>query len=276
MEKAQELSRSRWPLATGWNRLVAPASVTSPSLRAPLERPLVILALLFALSLWTIFNVDRPIAIWMRAFPEELSALANHITRLGAGVEVLVGSGALLILLAFLPRARLRRRIVVGANAVVAAAGFVFLSVAGGGLAVLITKYSIGRARPAVSQGEDPLDFQVFALNPNYAAFPSGHATTAGAMAMALALVFPRFRSIFISIGILISLSRQLVGVHWPSDTIMGWAVGVGFTFWLAHIFARRRLLFVYSEDGSLRPRLAGMPLVSLLLRNARRTAAPG
>lgn len=276
MEKAQEFSRSRWPFATGWNRLVAPASVTPPSLRAPLERPLVILALLFALSVWTIVNIDRPIAIWMRAFPEELSALANHITRLGAGVEVLVGSGALLILLAFLPRARLRRRIVVGANAVVAAAAFIFLSVAGGGLAALITKYSIGRARPGVSQGEYPLDFQVFALNPDYAAFPSGHATTAGAMAMALALVFPRFRSIFISIGILISLSRQLVGVHWPSDTVMGWAVGVGFTLWLAHVFARRRLLFVYSADGTLRPRLAGMPLVSLLLRNARKTTTPG
>jgi undecaprenyl-diphosphatase len=43
--------------------------------------------------------------------------------------------------------------------------------------------------------------------------------------------------------------------MHWMSDTLMGWAVGAAFTYWLAHIFARRGLMFTYDEFGRLKPR---------------------
>ena len=228
---------------------------------------MIVVAILAVLSFWTMNTVDRPLAIWMRGFPEDLSTLAHTITRFGEGVEVLLVSGLILISLALVPVTRWRRRRMVGANAFAAGAAFIFLSVAGGGLLALISKYIIGRSRPDVTAGENPLYMQPFVFHSDYAAFPSGHAATAGAMAMALALVFPYLRSVLIPLGVLIALSRQMVGVHWPSDTLMGWAVGVGFTLWLAHIFARRRLLFAYASDGTLARRRGVLPLVSLFRR---------
>src|SRR5690606_31027346 len=96
-----------------------------------------------------------------------------------------------------------------------------------------------------------------------------------GAMALALALVFPRWRAGLIAIGALICISRQLVGMHWPSDTLMCWGVGIGFTYWLAHVFARRGLLFRYDEEGFLRRHPARIGhLFAGLARDVRLTSA--
>ncbi|MBB3659986.1 membrane-associated phospholipid phosphatase [Rhizobium sp. BK650] len=46
-------------------------------------------------------------------------------------------------------------------------------------------------------------------------------------------------------------------GEHWASDTLMGWAIGVAFALWIAHAFARRRLVFGYGLDGKLYPHKA-------------------
>lgn len=47
-----------------------------------------------------------------------------------------------------------------------------------------------------------------------------------------------------IALGVSICLSRQMIGAHWTSDTMTGWAIGVAFAFLLAHQFARRQLVF--------------------------------
>ncbi|WP_244430599.1 hypothetical protein [Rhizobium sp. CF142] len=45
-----------------------------------------------------------------------------------------------------------------------------------------------------------------------------------------------------------------MIGAHWASDTMMGWAIGAAFTFWLAHQFARRQLVFRYEPERRLIP----------------------
>jgi len=126
--------------------------------------------------------------------------------------------------------------------------------VAGGGLLDSLLKNMIGRARPELLQTNGAFYFRPFAFHADFASFPSGHSATAGAMAMSLALVFPRLRPVFMPAGVLICLSRQWVGAHWASDTLMGWGVGIAFTLWLAHAFASRQLLFAYGSDGHLCP----------------------
>ena len=73
-------------------------------------------------------------------------------------------------------------------------------------------------------------------------------------MAMSLALAFPALRPFVIPLGVLICLSRQMIGAHWVSDTLMGWGLGVAFALWLAHVFAHRKLLFTYNAQGRLTP----------------------
>ena len=70
--------------------------------------------------------------------------------------------------------------------------GFVFVSVGGAGLIANLTKYILGRARPKLFETTGPLDFQLFAFDPDYASFPSGHATNIFALATVLGILWPR------------------------------------------------------------------------------------
>ncbi|NKJ04472.1 phosphatase PAP2 family protein [Rhizobium sp. SG741] len=238
----------------GLRRFFAAPTLTPPANRAFLERPIVIISIFLALSLLVMITADYPLGVWMKSFPEQLRGTAKWISSFGTGLLVLSFSGALLIFAILAPAHKLRKSARTGADLVATAAAFVFLSVAGGGLVDSLAKNIIGRARPELLQTNGAFYFRPVAFHADFASFPSGHSATAGAMAMSLALVFPRLRPIFMPAGVLICLSRQWVGAHWASDTLMGWGVGIAFALWLAHAFARRRLLFTYGSDGRLCP----------------------
>lgn len=57
--------------------------------------------------------------------------------------------------------------------------------------------------------------------------FPSGHAATAFAFAVGLSWVFPRGKAIFFGLATLAGIQRLVSNSHWPSDVIVGAAVGV-------------------------------------------------
>lgn len=98
-------------------------------------------------------------------------------------------------------------------------------AVAISGFIASLTKNMIGRARPSTG---DPqvFEFTALAFQAGWAAFPSGHATTATACAVALATIFPRHAFAWLSIGILASLSRAFIGVHWLTDCLAGMVLG--------------------------------------------------
>ncbi len=231
----------------------APAT-KPPANRAFLERPIVIIVIFLVLSLLVMWTADYSLGIWMKSFPAQLRGIAKWISSLGTGLLVLSFSGALLIFAILAPAHKLRKSMRTGADLIATAAAFVFLAVAGGGIVDSLAKNIIGRARPELLDTNGAFSFRPLAFHADFASFPSGHSATAGAMAMSLALVFPRLRPVFIPVGVLICLSRQWVGAHWASDTLMGWGVGVAFSLWLAHAFARRRLLFAYDSNGRLCP----------------------
>lgn len=260
----------RQRFGAGWSRLRSAPRYHLQLRPVPLENPAIILMLFLVLSVPLMMGSDYPVGRWMQQFPEELQPFAHTVTDLGEGVQVLVASGALLLLGLLAPVALWRRRVAVGVSALTAGAAFVFLSVAGGGLAALMLKYAIGRARPSLLDTHGNLHFQPFAMHSDFSAFPSGHSATAAAMAVSLALVFPRLRALFLATGVLICASRQFVGMHWMSDTLMGWAVGAAFTFWMAHVFARRGLMFTYDALGRLTPRRSRFNPLAFATRLAR------
>lgn len=251
---ARLATRSRRRLRNACRRFFASEERVTPERRAVLERPVIVLSIFLALALLTMLTVDYPLGLWMQSVPKALDGTVKFLSDLGTGQLLLTTSGLLLLVRLLAPFGRLRRGVVSWMNAASAATAFVFLAVAGGGLASALVKNAIGRARPELLAVDGPFYFRPFAFNPEFAAFPSGHSATAGAMAMSIALVFPALRPFVFCLGALICLSRQMIGAHWASDTVMGWAIGAAFTLWLAHMFARRQLVFRYGSEGRLVP----------------------
>ncbi|QYK42034.1 MAG: phosphatase PAP2 family protein [Paracoccaceae bacterium] len=98
-------------------------------------------------------------------------------------------------------------------------------AVAISGTMASLAKHMIGRARP--SNGDALVfEFAVMSFQAGWAAFPSGHATTATACAVALAVALPGQAVGWLSIGLLAAMSRAFVGVHWMTDCLAGMVLG--------------------------------------------------
>lgn len=101
--------------------------------------------------------------------------------------------------------------------------------VAGAGLLDQVVKNVACRARPnAPHAGDFFSNFPCFPASYSYASFPSGHATTAFATALILSFWCPRYTSLFLTLAVLVGLSRVVLGAHFPSDVMAGAVLGIG------------------------------------------------
>ena len=87
-----------------------------------------------------------------------------------------------------------------------------------------VLKRAIGRQRPPLA------DSHVHPLItvPHDPSMPSGHAMMAFTGAVFLGAVVPRFRWPLLVLAAGIALSRVYLGVHYPSDVLVGAALGAG------------------------------------------------
>jgi len=104
--------------------------------------------------------------------------------------------------------------------------GFVFTSVALSGIIVLIIKMIGGRFRPEMYFKEGDFGFDFFHISHTMTSFPSGHSATALGAAVALALLFSKYRYGFYLLGMAIMISRVIVVRHYPSDILVGGLIG--------------------------------------------------
>lgn len=145
--------------------------------------------------------------------------------------------------------------------------GFVFAAVAGTGLATNLLKRLFGRGRPTVFEEYGAFDFQHIFNDWTFQSFPSGHSTTAMATAIVVGFVAPRFFRLFLVIALTTGFSRIVVGDHYPTDVLAGFAVGGLGTYVVRNLFARRRWLFKPMPDG--RVRFRGVPALRRLVHKA-------
>lgn len=100
----------------------------------------------------------------------------------------------------------------------------ILVTLVGRGLGEL-QKYEVARARP---------DIEPHLVLVKTMSFPSGHATSSMIFGLTVALALAagtRWERAAMAAAILLSLligtSRVMLGVHWPSDVIGGWAFGL-------------------------------------------------
>lgn len=186
--------------------------------------PFVLAGLVLAWAVMLLFGgmeLDRGLILLLYAGDRPVFAdIARIVTALGDGAVVLPAAalGAVILML---------RRDWRGAALILG----ITLS---GRLLVELMKGWTHRLRPE--------DHQHLAAAQSYA-FPSGHAANATMVWLTLALLLPRgnrARALAIWgavwLALAVGASRVILGVHWPSDVIAGWALGLFWTLLLLRL----------------------------------------
>ncbi len=174
---------------------------------------------------------------------------AFEITDFGRSGWILAPVGALIVLIALVSSPALDHMSRALLAAVAVRFGYVFVAVGLPGLVSTVVKRWIGRVRPSDA---GPFAYEPFSWQPEYASFPSGHATTAFAALVAFGVIFPRIRPILWTYALLIGATRVMVSAHYPSDVIAGAAFGAFSAVLVRDWFAARRLGFFVGLDGAV------------------------
>lgn len=101
-------------------------------------------------------------------------------------------------------------------RATVAALG----AVAAAGVLVTVFKVLFDRARPPAT------GIEAVGMIPASASFPSGHAATAFAAAVAVGVFYPKLRRPLLALAVVVALSRVYLGMHYASDVLAGSLLG--------------------------------------------------
>ncbi len=207
----------------------------------------VLAALLAALS---IACLDRASAAWAHGLGPGFVALCEAFTALGDSAWYLVPLAVAVPALYLASRRSGDRERAARLGWFLSAALFLFAAIALSGLATDLLKVLFGRARPVLFLREGDFGWHPLGLTAKLQSFPSGHATTVTAAALALGMLAPRLAKPLAVVALLVALTRVAVGDHYPSDLVAGAAVAFATTLPLRAAFARRGRLFRKTAQG--------------------------
>jgi undecaprenyl-diphosphatase len=108
---------------------------------------------------------------------------------------------------------------------------WMILAVVAGQLIATGIKYSVRRPRPLERQGFYIVQYDRYS-------FPSGHSVRVAAIATIVAYAYPGLAPIGYALALLVAVCRVLVGVHYPTDVIVGLLIGVFSGATVLYLFA--------------------------------------
>lgn len=210
--------------------------------------------IVIAAAVWQMVLFDAAMAAGARRLPWWIATFFREITDFGKSGWFLWPIGLILVGMAILAAFGLPRFARLGLSTIAVRLMFIFLAIGVPGLFVTIVKRMIGRARPSLTEvAGDPFSYMPFAWKAAYAGMPSGHATTAFASAIAIGALWPNARWIVWIYAAVIAVSRVAVTAHYPSDVIVGAAVGITGALLVRNYFAARGLVFTVAPNGEIR-----------------------
>jgi len=162
--------------------------------------------------------IDKPLALWLAHY--DLGGF-KVVTKLGDAALWVVPS--LLLYLYFRKSSPPKAK----------KALYVLGSVAISGIIVDIIKPIIGRARPNELLHHHFYGFEPLTFKASFWSMPSGHSATAFSGFLALALLYPKYRHLFLALATLTALSRVLLTKHYLSDVLIGSTIGALTAIWL-------------------------------------------
>ncbi|HXG77716.1 MAG TPA: phosphatase PAP2 family protein [Methyloceanibacter sp.] len=213
------------------------------------------LVLAVSLLVFGMLVLDPLVLEACRSLPGEVRLFFKRITDIGKSNWMLIPTGAAAALALVLRRRHLGFRNAPSYGLIASAIGYAFVSIGGAGLIANIAKNIIGRARPKLFDTAGALDFKLFAFDPDYASFPSGHATNIFAFATVIAILWPRSRVLIYLFAAWIAASRFLIGQHYFTDVVVGAMIGIAIPYFVRDRFAVRRWLFESAPGGGYRLR---------------------
>lgn len=179
-------------------------------------------AAVFMFVVISYFFIDIPVALYCKKLDRSVTDFFGIITELGISTWYLVGFFALFLIFIFSRQKIYAHR-----------ALFLFSSMAVSGVVANIIKVIIGRSRPEMLFEKGLYGVNFFNYTHGLTSFPSGHTATTFSLALALSLIFPRYRILLFCFALAVGASRVIITSHYLSDAVGGAYVGMMIVFFL-------------------------------------------
>jgi membrane-associated phospholipid phosphatase len=177
------------------------------------------------------FFFDRAVDLWVHNNYSNtwLFQLGTYISYLAKG-ELFLIAIAICFILIIISYPNIKRR---GTRYLL----YICISVS---IAIIIgnaLKYLLGRYRPIMLFEHNLYGLHFFSSEWALNSTPSGHTIRAFSLLTALSLLYRRFTVVFISVAVLIGISRVAVTAHYPSDVLFGAFIGIFTAAWTYKYF---------------------------------------
>jgi membrane-associated phospholipid phosphatase len=102
----------------------------------------------------------------------------------------------------------------------------------------------IGRGRPKFFEEFGSHYFHHFhAPGYDFSSMPSGHSITIASIGIALMILLPRFKYLWLFMAVIVAFSRVAVSAHYPSDVVFGFYVGTYSSLFIYYWMKNRNIV---------------------------------